>query len=471
MVTLFAALILQASWVTAQNPQPQNQPVYLPLILRDFCAEEMLPRINVPEFPANSNIPEEYFGQTAIAWFGQVTPSKNYADIRVGYNSNLLYVYLAVFDRSLWYDISPSAERLTEWDAVTLLLDTSGGTFLSTSSWRFVAQLSSDPSPAYRAVYRGSTSGWQKITTSFQAVPGWRGNALNDDTDSDRGWAMGFSIPFSSLGLASAPTSGQTWRMAVIVHDRDSRIGPPVGDQSWPPIAATHNPACWGFLTFGLPSYTSNRPVVGSVTIRRPTQNSPLVPDADVGAAIENQCPGDEYHIWNEWGNRNYGKAPDFNVQNQSDVADWPCFAKYYITFPLSDVPRHKIIVSATLTLHQFGNSGGPGQARSSWIQVLTTRQDWGENNITWNNAPLADENIGGNWVEPLTTHPGWPGVARHWDVSYAVAKAYARGEPLRLILYSADSNYHSGKYFVSSDTGDWNAEGRPRLEVRWGEP
>jgi len=40
----------------------------------------------------------------------------------------------------------------------------------------------------------------------------------------------------------------------------------------------------------------------------------------------------------------------------------------------------------------------------------------------------------------------------------------------LRLILYSADSAYHSGKYFVASDTGDWNLEGRPRLDVQWGD-
>jgi hypothetical protein len=37
--------------------------------------------------------------------------------------------------------------------------------------------------------------------------------------------------------------------------------------------------------------------------------------------------------------------------------------------------------------------------------------------------------------------------------------------------LYSADDDYNSGKYFVSSDTGDWNATGRPTLQVVWGNP
>jgi hypothetical protein len=147
-------------------------------------------------------------------------------------------------------------------------------------------------------------------------VPGWRGNALNDDSDSDRGWAMGFTIPFSSLGLASAPSMGTTWRMAVLLHDRDSRAGPPVGDQSWPPATGPDNPGCWGFLTFGIPAYRAVGPSTDHTLIRRPTQNSPLVPDANVGGTIANQRPGDEHRIWNVWGNRNDGRAPDFNIQN-----------------------------------------------------------------------------------------------------------------------------------------------------------
>jgi hypothetical protein len=466
------ALIVSGPPVVSGQPLPPTGEtfIYLPLVMRGYCAPETLPRINAPSF--FGNIP---FEQTAIAWFGQVSPTQNYADIRVGYNANELYVYLAVFDRHLWYDENPTPQTLTHWDAVTLLLDTSGGSPggasfcpYSPTCWRFVAQLYGEPSSARRAVYRGGASGWQAVSVPFGAVPGWRGNALNDDSDSDRGWAMGFTIPFSSLGLASAPSMGTTWRMAVLLHDRDSRAGPPVGDQSWPPATGPDNPGCWGFLTFGIPAYRAVGPSTDHTLIRRPTQNSPLVPDADVGGTIANQCPGDEYHIWNVWGNRNDGHAPDFNIQNQSDVADWPCFAKYYVTFPLDSIPRGKTIISATLTLHQFGNAGGPGEAQPSWIQVLIASADWREETITWNNAPLAYENIGGSWVGVLSEHPGWPGVPRTWNVSYAVARAYARGEPLRLVLYSADSAYHSGKYFVSSDTGDWNVEGRPRLEVWW---
>lgn len=64
--------------------------------LRDLCAPEMLPRIHAPRF--EGPIP---FEQSAIAWFGQVFPTRNYTDIRVGYNARELFIYLAIFDRHL----------------------------------------------------------------------------------------------------------------------------------------------------------------------------------------------------------------------------------------------------------------------------------------------------------------------------------------------------------------------------------
>lgn len=432
-------------------------------LLSASCRWPQLPRLNAPGF-GSSAVP---FAQTAVAWFGHLSPDSNWADIRVGYNNQHLYVYVAAYDRHLWYDPNPTPATLTQWDAVTLLLDTNGAGVNQPTAWRFVAQLYGEPSASRRAVWVGSATGWQPTSSPFGALPGWRGNALNDNSDTDRGWAMGFTIPFSSLGLTTSPAEGTRWRMAVILHDRDSWGGPPFADLAWPPTAGVASSLCWGVLRFGLPSHTPPGPVSGPVTIGRPTETSPLVPDADVGGATSNQCPGDEFHIWNQWANLNWGSSGDFNIQNQSDVADWPCFARYYVTFPLASVPSEKRIVSATLILHQFGNAGG-NLAHPSWIQTLIAAADWNEASITWNNAPLAHENTGGSWVDPIADFPGWPRVARSWDVSYAVARAYHLGQPLRLVLYSADSDYHSGKYFVSSDTGDWNTEGRPTLVVRW---
>ena len=442
-------------------PTPTSPPATPPTVT--------LRRVNAPFFAG-----DVAFEQMGIFWFGTLSETSNHADVRVGYNQNGLKVYVASFDRRLWYDTTPTVDTLTDWDALTLLVDTNPGSGgLGATTHRFVAQFSGDASASHRAVYRGSAQGWQAASVAFTTTPGWRGAALNNDADDDRGWAMTFEIPFTALGLSGAPATGSEWRLGLQLHDRDGASAAPNPIQSWPDALQRDQPATWGMLRFGLPGY--QRPTVaaaGEEKIFRPTENDPSVPDADVGSAITNQCPGDDYHIWNEWANRNYGDAGDFNIQNQADVADWPCFARYYVTFPIDAMPAGKVIISATLTLHQFGNAGEAGQAQPSWIQVLTAAEDWREDTITWNNAPRAWENIGGRWVDPVGDNwNGWPGIPWTWDVSYAVANAYATGSPVRLILYEADSAYHSGKFFVSSDTGDWNVQGRPTLTVVWGNP
>ncbi|MCL4368825.1 MAG: DNRLRE domain-containing protein, partial [Actinobacteria bacterium] len=154
-------------------------------------------------------------------------------------------------------------------------------------------------------------------------------------------------------------------------------------------------------------------------------------------------------------------------VQNQSDIADFPCFSKTFLNFDLAGIPAGKKIVSATLTLHSFGGSD-PSQAKPSQIQLLTVDESWDESTLTWNNAPMARENVSVATVDVLKGFPGWPGVPFSWDATQAVAEAYAAGKSANLALYSTDSAYHSGKYFVSSDTGDWNAEARPTLTVSW---
>jgi len=133
--------------------------------------------------------------------------------------------------------------------------------------------------------------------------------------------------------------------------------------------------------------------------------------------------------------------------------------------------PSGKVIRSATLVLHLYGGSD-PSAALDSHIQVLRVGEDWDEYTLTWNNAPYAIENSTRTRVHVYTKSPiVWPGDPYEWDVSRLVTQAYEEQVPLRLALYSGDSPMHSGKYFVSSDVGDWNAEGRPTLIVEWGDP
>ena len=193
--------------------------------------------------------------------------------------------------------------------------------------------------------------------------------------------------------------------------------------------------------------------------------------NAAVGGTIGNLCPGNAHFIWNEWGNANFAGAESFNIQNQKDVSDWPCFAKYYVQFPLNLVPQGKVIRSARLILHIWGGSE-PTLARPTFLQILEIDENWQEASLTWNNAPLALQNIAGTWVNPQTENPpDWPGVPYEWDVSLAVERAYTHGLPVRLAVYSADRYQHSGKYFSASETGDWNKAARPTLIIDWGNP
>jgi hypothetical protein len=173
-------------------------------------------------------------------------------------------------------------------------------------------------------------------------------------------------------------------------------------------------------------------------------------------------------NAWTEWGNKNYAGLNQFNIQNQWDIADFMCFSKFYVTFPLASLPAGKGIVSARVTLDRFGNPGyNAGDSKPSAINALIVSEDWNESTITWNNAPYASENVSVTWVYAVdSTHPAG---AQEFDVSYAVAEAYRTGKPLRLAFYSTDGDYHSGKYFWASEATDWGGVVRPTLEVKWG--
>jgi len=421
-------------------------------------------RVNAPYF-----VDDVQFAETAIFWFGHVTPAENYVDVRVGHNDNHLYLRIAVFDRRLWY--TKTSTDFTAWDAATLYLNLDGNTGHApdANTYRFEAQLVWwEPRQEYQASYRGDGSDWMTATVPFTTTSGWRGNAPNDDED-DRGWALSYYIPFESLGLDSPPAQNTVWGMAVALHDRDDEAGPPIGDKVWPMGMEAQQPSTWGQLAFGMPTYSSPAAIQTETITLRHKLNGAIVTDTAVGGTIGNLCPGDPYYIWHEWGEANFAGAPDFNIQNQSDVGDWPCFAKYYVTFPLDALPPNQVVLSATLTLHHWGGSD-PSQAEPSLLQVLTVAEEWDETTLTWNNAPLAQENVAAAWVD-VDTASGWPGTPCTWDVSGAAAEAYATGDSLRLALYESDAAYNSGKYFVSSDTGDWNAEGRPTLRVSLGAP
>lgn len=436
-------------------------------LLRGSAAPQGTPtwtrRVNVPYLgpaaPATIFVP-------AIFWLGNVGMNSNYADVRAWYFDGHIHFVLHMPDRVLWHDSSPNPSTLAAWDAVSLYVDVVGnaGQTPNRTSYRFVKQLWGGNSASSKAVFRGDGSAWVIDSAPFTTYDAWRGNYPNDDVW-DMGWQAEFEIPFSSLGLTGPPAPGTQWGLGVVVHDRDDAAGTPIPDQVWPEAMQTQRPDTWGLLQFGRPVYTPPVAVEAGTTVIRHGLNGAVVSDAAVGG--HGNCGG-AMNAWIEWGNANYAGYTQFNIQNQWDIADFMCFSKYYVTFPLTSLPQGKTIVSARVTMNLFGNAGyGGGDAKRSAINALTVSEDWVESAITWNNAPYAAENISVTWVYPIDeSHPAGP---HDWDVSYAVAQAYSRGEPLRLVFYSTDGDYHSGKYFWTSDVEEWNAAGRPTLEVRWG--
>jgi hypothetical protein len=255
--------------------------------------------------------------------------------------------------------------------------------------------------------------------------------------------------------------------MGVVLHDRDDAAGTAIPDQLWPEAVVSTQPGTWGQLHFGTPAYEPLPAIPGDTLMIRHGVDGAIVTDADVGGSTN--CGGDAWpDYFPTWGTLNYDGQSFLNVQNLGDIGDWPCFSRIYLTFPLDALPAEAVVISATLTMYQFGNAGAGQDPQPSLIQVFTVAEDWEEATINWNNSPLAAENVSAAWAGVF---PELPGEPRHWDVSRAVAGAYAAGTPLRLALYESDWPYHSGNYFRSSEMNEYEAYMRPTLRVAWGNP
>jgi hypothetical protein len=402
----------------------------------------------------------------AVFWFGTLNPASNAANVRLAYNDEELAVQFHIFDRRVVYDEAAAPSRdLTQWDAVSLYLDTQGdlNAPLGSGSYRFDAQLSHwQGRTNYQRAYRWQDSAWQPAAVTFGTEVGFRG--YPNDQEDDRGWIAGFSLPFADLGL-TVPAPGSQWRMALVLHDRDEVSGAPLPAQGWPQNVALGQPRSWGQISFGAPVYTPpSVDDIKTLTIRHGV-NGINAPDGAVGGHSE--C-GKQFdpNFFDGWGDANYANYAQINIQNQWDVADWPCFSRYYVNFPLGELPNNTGIVSATLTMYMFGNAGYTGDdAKPSLIQAARVAGDWDESTLTWNNSPALLENTGWTVVNPMQEGDPVPKPVT-WDVTQAVADAHAAGEPLRLSLYSGDGDYHSGKYFWSADAGE---ELRPVLKITLG--
>ncbi len=419
-------------------------------------------RVNVPYWDWAAGDP---YPSHSVFWFGQVGPSTNYVDVRTIYYDEHLEVHAHIVDRNLYQSDPVAAVDLTEWDAISLYLHLGGnaGDAPTSGAYRFDVQLGQWDEPDYgQRAFTGDGASWVAAPVPFTAETSWRGTDGPNSGRDSKGWTVSVIMPFSSFGLAGPPPPGTQWGFAVALHDRDS-LDAAATITTWPEYINLVAPGSWGQLHFGrVDDWVHDAVTTGETTIRQGVDGV-TVPDAHVGG--HGNCGAGLDH-WSEWGVANYAGETQINIQNQWDISDYPCFSKYYVTFPLDTIPAGKTIFAAEVTLFLFGNAGyQPSDAPVSAIQAFTVAEAWDEATITWNNAPLASENVALTWVEPVDGFD--PGVPYHWDVGNAVAEAYAAGEPLRLAFYSADGEYHSGKYFWSSDA---EASVRPMLRVTWQE-
>ena len=254
-----------------------------------------------------------------------------------------------------------------------------------------------------------------------------------------RGWGGFRVIPWATLG--GVPQAGATW----------------------PLVFASDGDAWRGTLHWGLPDYAgTGAPGAQVLEVK-------LSDDATVGGGTN--CGSDDWPgYYDTWGARNedgpsataprvqMGLSAQVNAgQNQNDIADWPCYARYYAAWSLAELPAGAQVVSATVEMRQFGNPGyganytvdGPQDTR---YEVFEVADPWNEAGITWDNAPSPRENVAWTVVRPI---PDWcngfcnPGIPYQFDVTEIVKRAQAAGRSwASMALYTSSGDYHSGKYF-----------------------
>lgn len=470
---LIGGLALSLAWpATAQPVTPPTAATATTVAWR---------RINV--WPTAGPWTPEHDKTAPIFWFGRATTHDNYVDVRMGYTAEYLYVFVTVVDYFLW---ETATEEPRGYDGIALYLDTAGDRaaapqpddYFFFNGWR---NWPNDTDPFWQRRGRGTGSGWNESWTApftatvagswFNTGPNVNGACPTTHYDCDAGWATIFRLPFASLGLSSQPAPGTVWGFGLYLYDRDAAPPAPLEPaQTWPEGLVPLQPATWGQLAFAPAPYQPQRAVPAGTTVIRRGLGSSTVADAYVGGG--GNCSGGLFG----GADTNYGSEGLF-VASQSLIGDFPCWSKSYLRFGLEGIPPGRIILSATLTLHLWGNAGPiPSQSDPSYIQLSAVGEPWNElnpNGITWNNAPLATQNLTARWVYPRTdAGPDFPGIPYTWDATQAVAEAYAAGQPLNVAFYTPDTVFDSSKYFVSSDaSSDWIPEGKPTLTVTWGMP
>mgnify|MGYP000909758466 CR=1 FL=1 len=368
------------------TPQPTKTPV--PTATATATALPPTPPItnqvvfNVPIFFEAEGNPIYDAANWSIIWFGEVSNTKAWADIRFVGTPDNLKLRAQIFER---FPV----------DGAKLNFVING----------------KNVDLVYRAGGEQVVGLWTVAGRCIEECRGWSGDA---------------SIPWSYFG--GKPVNGDTWEVSA------SYLGQNFN----------------GILRWGLPNYNGVIPPAPLI------QNVNVTEDATLGGTSD--CG---YLDWpnhfETWGWRNYETYIGFhsryeefsNVQNQWDVADWPCYSKYIMRVPIPENLQN--FSGAFLNIYRFGHPGyNPGDTGTSIFQAYEVNDAWEENTVAWNTIQLGENVSHGPVTECTDTECGsWFRL----DISELVRRAIARGEKtVDAVFYSANGNYHSGKYFYTSE-------------------
>lgn len=249
--------------------------------------------------------------------------------------------------------------------------------------------------------------------------------------DACRGWSATALLPWAEVG--GRPQHGDVWPLRV---ER--------GGYVWD-----------GDLHWGLPDFQVEAPGATVITV-------PVVADAMVGGGTDCGLP-DWPEYFSTWGTRNWGTSPYLMTQNQWDVADWPCWAKFLVAWDQTALPPGAQVLSATLVLRHFGDPGygsgyDPDGSGETVHQVYGLNAAFDETSVGWDTMPLALENISRGVVRPVpdtcivnNVRYCDPPLVEMLDVS-AIAQQ-AGSDRAYAAIYTAAGQYHAGKHFWSRES------------------
>lgn len=395
---------------------------------------------NVALFPAAFDGDEaNNYNNTTVIWSGPVSPAGKHVQTRLLGRGDGVMVYIQV--------IRSRADG-------TVVLQINGRTFAAT----------------------------------YGSSPSWEWGARCEGPDACRGWTAWRLIPWAALG--GMPQVGDVWplrqeafgyRWSGVLHwglpdYGGENVRTPLAD--WTAAEAAGEAAAREMAAEVAGEIAAEEMAAGAGAVQLLTL--PLTADAPVGG--NTNCGSDDWpDYFPTWGRRNtdaevasvtpepLGSITQASTgQNQTDVADWPCYNKYYARFALDALPPGAQVLAASVEVQHFGNSGygagyDPDGAQDTVLQIYEVDAWWEEMEITWDNAPRPRENIGRMTIVPIdVTCPDLDrcSVPYFFDITEIVRRAQAAGRAwASFATYTGSGDYHSGKYI-------WTREGADQAPV-----